>query len=125
MNSPTGMRVFSSERLLHAKNVTQTRQTRFEIQLTTLRQVCFLTVVVELEQTRTAFDGCLNDTGRGDFHDGVFCVDGTERSEDGSSDLHDSGRGFGSEVEVSQVLTHGQVGFLWKEAFSTSLDKED
>lgn len=109
---PTRVRVFGSERLLHTENIAQTGQTRLEIQLTTLRQVRFLAVVVELEQARTAFDGCLHDTRRSDFHDGVLCVDGSESAQDRGSNFHDSGRGFGSKVEMSQVLTHGEIGFL-------------
>jgi hypothetical protein len=54
----------------------------------------------------------LDDTGWCDFHDGVFGVHGSEGGENGGTDFHDCCGGFSSEVEVSQVLTDGEVGFL-------------
>jgi hypothetical protein len=106
------MRVFGSERLLNTEHIAQTRQTCFEVQLTTLRQVRFLAVVVELEQAGATFHRRLNDTRRRNFHDSVFGIDGSESGQDGSSDLHDGRRGFRSKVKMSKVLTHRQVGFL-------------
>lgn len=97
---------------MNTEHISQTRQTRLEVQLTTLREVGFLSVVVELEQACTTLDRSLDDARRGDFHDSVLGVGGSEGGQDSGSDLHDGGRCFGSEIEMSQVLTDRQVGFL-------------
>ena len=91
------MRVLRPETLLNGVHVSQTRQTRLQVQLTRLSQVRLGSVVIDREQRRSTLDGGLNHARRGDLENFLVGKGFSELSEDCSSDFEDGGSGFSSE----------------------------
>lgn len=100
------------ERLLHAEDVSETRQARLEVQLRALREVRLLAVVVEREQGRAALDLGLDHARRGDLEEAEVLVRLAERGEERRPDLQDGGRVLATDDEVTRVGEQRRVGFL-------------
>lgn len=74
-----GVRFLCSERLLNAEDISQTRETGFEVELRGLGEVSLFSVVIESEQSGSSFDLSLNHTGRSNFEQVEVGVGLTER----------------------------------------------
>jgi hypothetical protein len=98
------------EALLNTEDVSKRRQTRLEVKLRTLSEVRLLTVVVELEEGRTALG--LNHAGRGHFEETEGLVRLAEGGEERGADFEDRGSVLTTEDEVAGVGELRGVGVL-------------
>ena len=71
---PACVTILCPKALLNTEYISKTWQAGLEIQLRTLRQICRLPIIVELEQCCAAFHRSLHEARWGDFQNIVFAV---------------------------------------------------
>ena len=101
---PSCMRLFSPKTRRNTIHISQRRQRSFQIQLTTLRQIRILPVILEVKKGTSTLDLRLNHTRRRDFGDVVFGVAFAEGLKDCAADLEDVSWDCAADDEVALVV---------------------
>ena len=79
----------------------------------TLRQECRLSIIVQLEQSRPAFNLSLHKARRGDFEDVLLVVAGAERLERRRAEPEHAARILAAQDEMPKISLDGGIRFLF------------
>jgi hypothetical protein len=109
---PSSQTLLSTETLLDTVDISKGGQDGLEVELRALGEVRLGTVVVELEQGRTAFHRCLHHARWGHLGDSLGVESFSESSQQERSHSHDRSGGFTTQLEVSEVRSDRGVGVL-------------
>lgn len=109
---PSSQTLLGTETLLDTVDISKGGQDGLEVELGALGEVGLGTVVVELEQGRTAFHRRLNHTRWGHLGDSLGVESFSERSQQKRSHSHDRSGCLTTQLEVSEVGSDGGVGVL-------------
>lgn len=109
---PSCVAVLGAEAFLDAINISQTWQASFEIELTTLREECGLSIIIEFEKRCAALYLCLYHAWRCHFHDAVPVKCLSKGPQDTSTNVQDSCRSFTAHGKVPVVRQCRSFGVL-------------